>query len=898
MKKSKFLDELAANTKKWYEEFAKSEEPNKHEKTDVEVLDLKSEAKKCLDSESSAYHLKQSRTHNSDYSWLKTAFSKGTTSDKVAAGIVLVQNSPKHNLNHLSSLVSQVKVAKHNHSNMLISALRDLFLSDLLHPNFKLLKFEDQDLDLLDQYSKSFEAGDDFNLKNRPTLSRNKLLAIWYFEDQLKETYERFVSSLAIIANDTVDTNREKAVGVLNDLLMGNPEQEHKLLDILVNKIGDPSSKVASKAVFCLSKLLYEHPNMKMIVLHEVEKLLFRTNVSQRAQYFAICLLTQFLLSKEDTEIATTLINVYFGFFKACLKKGEPDSRMMSAILAGVNRAYPFADSNSVKLNDHIDAVYKVVHIGSFNVSLSALSLLFQVVGKNPDQANRFYTAFYRKLFDSQIGVSNKFAVFLNLLFRVLRNDQSVIRLHAFIKRVLQISLHLTPNSACATLYVISQVLHQKRSSKNILSHPLRTLKKDQDADSTHKPLKSAVKRIDSGKSKSTIMLSNVVLEDTPESIEETKVEPVEIKTEFQAKFYNPFERNPLRSGANLAFYSELEALSRHFHPSVSLFANNIIEGKRIEYTGDPLQDLSLIRFLDRYVFKNPKKLESKKVVKENDPLAQRAAYTPRGIKTLPVNCSAYLNETEDRIPVDELFLYQYLQKRKESRGFEENEVEDDNESVTSEDFNDMLDKLSKNKSTDNLDVAGDFKMPAKKSNENCENQDDNNSSSDDELLDDEGSGTDADEFDGDEGDENFEDLDDLDLEDIDDDLSDMDFNEDDEEDDYDIDSMSESSKKRKQNQIFGNLKKKHKGLDENTFVSAEEFAEMLENHGRTKFKHGASKSFSDRDGASCKQLDWETARNQKISGYRGTKKSAANKNFKSKKNFSNHQKKAKWKKK
>lgn len=145
--------------------------------------------------------------------------------------------------------------------------------------------------------------------------------------------------------------------------------------------------------------------------------------------------------------------------------------------------------------------------------------------------------------------------------------------------------------------------------------------------------------------------------------------------------------------------------------------------GKPIEYTGDPLQDLTLIRFLDRYVFKNPKKLESKKVAKKNDPLAQRASYTPKGIRTIPVDSLAYLNEREDRIPVDELFLYQYMHKRKELRGVkvktedeEDEEDDDDSTSVNSEEFDDMLDRLSKNKGLEELDVAGDFHPAAKKS--------------------------------------------------------------------------------------------------------------------------------------------------------------------------------------
>lgn len=353
---------------KWYEEYPKGEGPYKHSKLETEISHLRNEAKRYLDSEISVFQLKQSKYTDSETTWLKTALTQGTTSDKVAAAIVLVQDNPKYNLSRLAKLVNQVRVAKHNQCNMIIKSLKDLFLLDLLHPKFKLLRFEEQNLDELDKF-----------ISESTDLSRKKLMAHWYFEDQLREQYEYFVMSLATIASDTVDANREVAISVMTDLLIGSAEQEHKLLELIVNKIGDPSSKIGSKVIFCLNKLLHEHPNMKLVVLREVEKLLFRKNVAQRAQYYAICLLTQFLLSKKDEKLASTLIEVYFAFFKACLKKGEPDSRMMAAILTGVNRAYPFAKMNSNILDGYIDSVYKVVHIGSFNVSLNALNLLYQV---------------------------------------------------------------------------------------------------------------------------------------------------------------------------------------------------------------------------------------------------------------------------------------------------------------------------------------------------------------------------------------------------------------------------------------------------------------------------------------------------------------------------------------
>lgn len=76
-----------------------------------------------------------------------------------------------------------------------------------------------------------------------------------------------------------------------------------------------------------------------------------------------------------------------------------------------------------------------------------------------------------------------------------------------------------------------------------------------------------------------SIMLSNITVgADTKSDIKEE----TDIKTEVQdMKSYDPFCRNPLYAGAVKGFNTELEALSRHFHPSVALFANQIIQGSK-----------------------------------------------------------------------------------------------------------------------------------------------------------------------------------------------------------------------------------------------------------------------------------------------------------------------------
>ena len=56
--------------------------------------------------------------------------------------------------------------------------------------------------------------------------------------------------------------------------------------------------------------------------------------------------MNQFVLKKQDIDVANRLLLIYFSFFKKFIKNKEIDSRMLSALLTGVNRAYKYAKSN------------------------------------------------------------------------------------------------------------------------------------------------------------------------------------------------------------------------------------------------------------------------------------------------------------------------------------------------------------------------------------------------------------------------------------------------------------------------------------------------------------------------------------------------------------------------
>ena len=57
------------------------------------------------------------------------------------------------------------------------------------------------------------------------------------------------------LSHDTVANVREKMVGHIFDLLYQRPEQEQELLSQLINKIGDPVKKIASKVILFVLKL-------------------------------------------------------------------------------------------------------------------------------------------------------------------------------------------------------------------------------------------------------------------------------------------------------------------------------------------------------------------------------------------------------------------------------------------------------------------------------------------------------------------------------------------------------------------------------------------------------------------------------------------------------------------
>ncbi|KAF5931690.1 hypothetical protein HYC85_027861 [Camellia sinensis] len=579
-----------------------------------------------------------SRGQSGDIKMLTATQRSGTAADRVSAFSVMVGENPIANMRSLDALLGMVtsKVGK-RHALTGFEALKELFIS----------------------------------------------------------RYERFVAAVEEASRDMLPILKDKALKIIYALLRSKSEQERKLLSSLVNKLGDPENKAASNADFHLSKLLTDHPQMKAVVIDEVDTFLFRPHLGLRAKYHTVNFLSQIRLSHkgDGPKVAKRLIDVYFALFKVLISEAdgslktdknrkeedkkasssskdskvksqpsephaEMDSRLLTALLTGVNRAFPFVSSNEA--DDIIEVqtpmLFQLVHSKNFNVGVQALMLLDKISSKNQILSDRFYRALYSKLLLPAAMNSSKASVFcyfeemfIGLLLRAMKNDINLKRVSAFAKRLLQVALQQPPQYACGCLFLLSEVLKarpplwhmalQNESVDEDLEHfediveetknevctksnepdnAIETVcagdNTETDSDSSQDEGVSPTYDFDSDVSNGADdddLLVGRGLEDVKESktmSDKTRQQPQvpNTRTSLPGE-YDPRHREPSYCNADHVSWWELTVLSSHVHPSVATMARTILSGVNIVYNGNPLNDLSLAAFLDKFMEKKPK---------------------------------------------------------------------------------------------------------------------------------------------------------------------------------------------------------------------------------------------------------------------------------------------------
>ena len=445
-----------------------------------------------------------SQYESMEHEYYKTFMSSGTLSDKISALTLLVRESPLHNMQALESLIGLAKKRSRSQAVQILEALKDLFGKGTVLPSdrrlrtfFKQPAFGRVSVDELRMWN---------DTKPIPSPIQKIHLIIWAYEDWLKSKYLEIIKVLASWCNDEIVFARSNAVDYVFDLLRDKPEQEVNLLHILVNKLGDPEQKIASKASQRIIELQNLNPFMKIEIISAIESdVVFRQGQSMHAKYYAVITLNQTILSGKVQEVVKKVLDIYFSLFltlltrtrtakadheetkpqaynkkgdrqgggglagrKAREKRAEVESkstaaedqvreRMLSAILTGVNRAIPFTDTNDEFFEKNMDTLFKVTHSSNFNTSIQALILIQELCASNqrPSTSHRFYRTLYESLLDPRLLTTSKHRLYINLLHRAVKADLDIRRVKAFVKRILQIVLMHQPPFGCAILYML-----------------------------------------------------------------------------------------------------------------------------------------------------------------------------------------------------------------------------------------------------------------------------------------------------------------------------------------------------------------------------------------------------------------------------------------------------------
>ncbi|OJD28055.1 hypothetical protein ACJ73_00538 [Blastomyces percursus] len=636
------------------------------------ILDRVQEyATSLLESENQAFATSQQSS--SSHKFYSTIVSSGTLSDRISALTLAVQESPLHNIKALENLIGLAKKRSRAQAVEVLRSLKDLFAQGTLLPSDRRLKSLANQSALL----ASFENVPGNWTASNPLpkgLDRSHLI-VWAFEDFLKEQYFEVLKILEIWCNDEIEFSRSKAVSYVYELLKEKPEQETNLLRLLVNKLGDPNKKIASRASYLLLQLEQSHPLMKPIIISGVESdILFRPGQSQHAKYYAIITLNQTVLRSGEEDVASKLLDIYFGLFVALLKptkksagnsehkhgrhdakskkrrggaavpKGQAQEtelreKLIAGVLTGVNRAYPFTSSDVEKLSKHIDTLFRITHSSNFNTSIQALMLIQQLSSSHQVSLDRFYRTLYESLLDPRISSSSKQSLYLNLLYKSLKADLNVKRVKAFVKRLVQIlSLH-HPSFICGVFYLIRE-LEKVFSNLSTLMDEQENIEDDDEE----------------------------VFRDVPEDGEQTARQVPEHAEMKNENTYDPRKRDPEHSNADRSCLWELLPYVSHFHPSVSVNASHLLHHEPM--SGKP--DLSihtLTHFLDRFVYRNPKAAPSMRGASIMQPLAggdnRGLLITSGGTGKAqePVNREEFWKRESDKVAAEDVFFHEYFNR-------------------------------------------------------------------------------------------------------------------------------------------------------------------------------------------------------------------------------------------
>jgi ribosome biogenesis protein MAK21 len=490
-------------------------------------------------------------------------------------------------LKYLDLLIRMAGKKNRRHTEASVIALKDLFLDDYLKDNKKLTSF----------YNKfnNVEDSEITQINN----NKEQLISL-YIEDFIHKKYFELIQIIEdIVINDTLNPIKKKFMGILLEMLVKRPEREEKILEVLINKLGDPDVDICNHSIKLLKSLQQSHPKMSLIILKNVENFIARNSSRASSIFYSLVFLTHMNVINEQNFLEYSL-KFFFDLFNKYADKEKEETflqgknqkfskfnknngensfsnnKILSLIVKRINMLCKFSQEKKLKVKELIDerveTLFKLSHSKSLKLRIEVLKLIFSVVkaysvGTSNPYNSRYYKSLYEILLNKDIATTKHLKDLLILIMESLSFDVDITRIGSFLKRLLQICHLAEPNFITCVLIIVSQIIRNKHKLWKVVEVSLNNLKED------------------------------------------TKTEG-----------FDYMKRDPLYANGDSFPLTEIIPFTKHYHPTVVKFSEFIINNYNkeiISYEGDPLLDFSLVNFLDKFILKNPKVKAKKKMKKD-----------------------------------------------------------------------------------------------------------------------------------------------------------------------------------------------------------------------------------------------------------------------------------------
>ena len=593
--------------------------------TKEELDALYMEAQQAVDEES---HKAQTDRR----SWYLQEFrARGTTHDKIAAAALKLSEADF--MFHSDSFTILFDCAKENSHNFEAAVKALTAVWPKLLPPRPLKKFAAQYFATLPS-------------KEYPE-KRKRVLCYWYIEDLLKRTYAQFLSLAEQCLKTRLVARRECWLDCIGKLLPCVAEGRQVTVSLVVSKLGDTASSIVHKAYHTLLDTLSESSANQSTIMTELEKMVFSKNSTAPAERCCINVMNQLVFNKDERKLAFRCVQVYLTLFRKHATLGTVDQSVISSILTGLRRAFPYAGSDFSVLEGHLEGIFSLCHNGPFLQRVQALALVDLLRSKGwTTLEDRFHRALYDVLLVSprQVPNASQLTVFFTMLYKSMRDDKNSERVVSFVHRLLQRALYHVEAFACAVLLLVAEVSRV---------HPLvRDLFRQQpQADG------AALGEDDEEE--------HFVDADKAATVPNSKPEK---KAKAQRE-YSPTARDPQYARGRSEAMWTVNLLAHHTHPTVVKLAVLLLLGEDLSFDVHPLDDISFANFLDMFVENDAKEdreqgadgTASTATRLKGVPVFRRAVHVP----SLPhMTSPEFIAMAPEDVDVSALFLHRFVRQR------------------------------------------------------------------------------------------------------------------------------------------------------------------------------------------------------------------------------------------